>query len=219
MWQLVRLALRSLLRNRRRSALTFGAVALGVAVVVFAQGFGEGLLRMMVLNNVDTRLGAMQVHKKGYLDASEAQPLKLDMALDDAKIQALLKLPHVTGVAPRIRFGALLGNGVTSSMVLGEAIDPVLEYSVCPKRKSAVPEGSGHGVDVNAPHGVVLGPSLASALKVQPGGSLTVQAAANDDVPLVLGTTLVATAATVLGSLLADVLYAAADPRIRLGGD
>ena len=34
-----------------------------------------------------------------------------------------------------------------------------------------------------------------------------------------MGTTLVATVATVLGSLFADVLYAAADPRIRLSGD
>jgi peptide/nickel transport system permease protein len=50
-------------------------------------------------------------------------------------------------------------------------------------------------------------------------GLLTVQSATNDDVPLILGTTLVATVATVLGSLLADVLYAAADPRIRLGED
>ena len=50
-------------------------------------------------------------------------------------------------------------------------------------------------------------------------GLLTVQAANNDDIPLILGTTLVATIATVVGSLLADVLYAAADPRIRLGGD
>jgi peptide/nickel transport system permease protein len=50
-------------------------------------------------------------------------------------------------------------------------------------------------------------------------GLLTVQAAQNDDIPLVLGTTLVATVATVIGSLIADLLYAAADPRIRLGGE
>jgi peptide/nickel transport system permease protein len=50
-------------------------------------------------------------------------------------------------------------------------------------------------------------------------GLLTVQSATNDDIPLVLGTTLVATVATVVGSLIADLLYAAADPRIRLGGD
>jgi peptide/nickel transport system permease protein len=35
-------------------------------------------------------------------------------------------------------------------------------------------------------------------------GLLTVQAASNDDIPLILGTTLVATVATVLGSLFAD---------------
>jgi peptide/nickel transport system permease protein len=48
-------------------------------------------------------------------------------------------------------------------------------------------------------------------------GLLTVTAAGNDDVPTVLGATLVITIFTVAGSLLADVLYAVADPRIRLG--
>jgi peptide/nickel transport system permease protein len=48
-------------------------------------------------------------------------------------------------------------------------------------------------------------------------GLLTVTAAGNDDVPTVLGTVLVITVFTVAGSLLADILYAIADPRIRLG--
>ncbi len=48
-------------------------------------------------------------------------------------------------------------------------------------------------------------------------GLLTVTAASNDDIPTVLGSTLVITIFTVAGSLLADVLYAIADPRIRLG--
>jgi peptide/nickel transport system permease protein len=48
-------------------------------------------------------------------------------------------------------------------------------------------------------------------------GLLTVTAAENNDIPTVLGTTLVITIFTVAGSLLADVLYAVADPRIRFG--
>jgi peptide/nickel transport system permease protein len=48
-------------------------------------------------------------------------------------------------------------------------------------------------------------------------GLLTVEGAINNDIPVVLGTTLVITVFTVLGSLLADILYAVADPRIRLG--
>jgi len=46
-------------------------------------------------------------------------------------------------------------------------------------------------------------------------GLLTTQAAVNDDVPLLLGTTLIAALATVVGSLIADILYAVVDPRVR----
>jgi peptide/nickel transport system permease protein len=46
-------------------------------------------------------------------------------------------------------------------------------------------------------------------------GLLTTQAAVNTDVPLLIGTTFVAAIATVLGNLIADLLYAVADPRVR----
>jgi peptide/nickel transport system permease protein len=46
-------------------------------------------------------------------------------------------------------------------------------------------------------------------------GLLTTQAALQTDVPILLGTTLVATLATVAGSLIADILYAVVDPRVR----
>jgi peptide/nickel transport system permease protein len=46
-------------------------------------------------------------------------------------------------------------------------------------------------------------------------GLLTTQAASQLDVQTVIGTTVVATIATVVGSLVADILYAVVDPRIR----
>ena len=65
---------------------------------------------------------------------------------------------------------------------------------------------------------IVSGALITENVFNYPGmGYLTVQAAQNDDIPLVLGTTLVITVATVFGSLLADILYAVADPRIRFG--
>jgi peptide/nickel transport system permease protein len=65
---------------------------------------------------------------------------------------------------------------------------------------------------------IVGGAVITETLFNYPGmGLLAVQAAENTDIPLLLGTTLVATVATVVGSLLADVLYAVADPRIRFG--
>ena len=67
---------------------------------------------------------------------------------------------------------------------------------------------------------IVSGALIVENVFNYPGmGLLTVQSAFNDDIPVVLGTTLVITIATVFGSLLADILYAVADPRIRLGSD
>jgi peptide/nickel transport system permease protein len=63
---------------------------------------------------------------------------------------------------------------------------------------------------------IVSGALITETLFNYPGmGYLTTKAALQTDVPVLLGTTLVATIATVAGSLLADILYAVADPRIR----
>ena len=49
-------------------------------------------------------------------------------------------------------------------------------------------------------------------------GYLYWQATGRRDYPILLGVTLIVALATVVGALLADFLYAAADPRIRLAG-
>ena len=46
-------------------------------------------------------------------------------------------------------------------------------------------------------------------------GLLFYQAAVSDDFPVLLGVTLIVALATVAGNLLADVMYAVVDPRIR----
>lgn len=66
---------------------------------------------------------------------------------------------------------------------------------------------------------IVSGAVITESVFNYPGmGLLVVQAAENTDIPLVLGTTLVITVATVVGSLLADIVYVVVDPRIRYGG-
>ncbi len=67
--------------------------------------------------------------------------------------------------------------------------------------------------------GIVSGAVIVETIFNYPGmGLLTYTAATNADIPTVLGTTLVITVATVVGSLIADLLYVIVDPRIRYGG-
>ena len=66
--------------------------------------------------------------------------------------------------------------------------------------------------------GIVSGAVITETVFNYPGmGFLTVRAAEVFDLGTVVGTTVVATVATVAGSLLADILYAVVDPRIRYG--
>ncbi len=65
---------------------------------------------------------------------------------------------------------------------------------------------------------VVGGALITETLFDIPGmGLLTLRAATSQDMPTVVGTTIIATVVTVLGSIVADLLYAVADPRIRIG--
>lgn len=66
--------------------------------------------------------------------------------------------------------------------------------------------------------GILGGAVIVEKVFNYPGmGLLAVNAASELDIPTLLGTTLVATIATVAGSLVADLAYVALDPRIRYG--
>jgi peptide/nickel transport system permease protein len=63
---------------------------------------------------------------------------------------------------------------------------------------------------------IVGGAIITETVFNYPGmGLLTTNAATQNDVPLLLGTTFIAAVATVVGNLIADILYAVVDPRVR----
>ena len=63
---------------------------------------------------------------------------------------------------------------------------------------------------------IVGGAIITETVFNYPGmGLLTTNAATQNDVPLLIGTTFIAAIATVLGNLIADLLYAVVDPRVR----
>lgn len=65
---------------------------------------------------------------------------------------------------------------------------------------------------------IIGGAVVTEAVFNYPGmGLLTYNAIATTDVPLLVGVTIVSTIATIVGSLLADIMYAVIDPRIRYG--
>lgn len=155
---LFKLAARNLRRNRRRTAITLAALIIGVGVMVVLRGFINGQQVSILENIVQGRIGAVQVHKKGYVKNVLASPLNLDMA-DTPELRAKISsVPGVKAVAARIDFGAMISTpdkkpqpedgsplpaadqGKTSYF-LASAIEPLEEGKVTPKRHALVNQG------------------------------------------------------------------------------
>ena len=122
--RLVLLALRNLTRNKRRTLLTALAIVFGAMAIVLLQGFVNGFIRNNIEAIVMSKLGAVQVYRKGYLGSDD--PLKKSMPHDPALMARIRKVPGVVEVAPRIAFDGMVSNGAESTMFVATAIEPDL---------------------------------------------------------------------------------------------
>jgi putative ABC transport system permease protein len=170
---LLALAARNLARNRRRTAISLAALVVGVGAMVGIRGFLNGLQHMFLENTVHGHLGAVQVHRQGYLANVQGSPLTLDMEDSEALRRTLASVPGVTTVAPRILFGGMLsmpdapgaegevGEGRTTFLQL-TGYEPATEPRVTPMRQRWVGQGALSAV-VDAPE-LVLNADMARAL-------------------------------------------------------
>jgi len=170
---LISLAFRNVSRNRSRSALTLGAIFFGVALTIMLSAFGNGLMTLMVDDVVNGKLGAIQIHRAGYADLKDNQPLKLDLP-EGGELEAKVRsVRGVDGVAPRLVFGGLVNNGKEATMFIGRGVHPVKEYEAVPW---AGKEVVGTAITAGAKTGGVVGGELARALGAAPGATLILQA-------------------------------------------
>src|SRR5687767_13218704 len=139
---LFRMAVRNLLRQRRRTLLVLAALGLGVTALVGVRGFLNGLQRELVSGFTEGNIGAIQVHKKGFLQSLEAAPLPPTRGAPAAPLAWRGGAAGARGAPPRLVFPGLVSAGDESAFALIVAVDPVRELATCPKRSSFVVEGT-----------------------------------------------------------------------------
>ena len=134
MIRIFKIALRNLMRYKRRTLLTSLLITLGLLLVIFFSGLAGSFKAMMVGQITDSNLAQMQIHKKGYVSSIDTMPLNLTL---DSKgyenVEKILKEnPDVQAYAPRIKLSAMLSNFTETTNVRLNAIDPEKEVKVCP---------------------------------------------------------------------------------------
>ncbi len=171
MWTLLSIALRNVLRNRRRTLLTLLAITLGVGAAVLIRGMLNGLQRSILTATVEGQTGALQVHRKGYLANVLSAPLSLDFEVGPDFLAKVRAVPGVKEVAARLQFAGSLtvtpadGSEAPEAIFFSAtAVDPVAEARVCPQRARMFAEGS----TLDDEH-LLLGEALAKSLGAKPG--------------------------------------------------
>jgi putative ABC transport system permease protein len=178
MFKLIQIALRNLLRYKRRTILTMSLITIGVAFVLVFVSVTASFKGMMVGEITDSMLGHLQVHKKGYVASIDNLPLNLNLkpsAIQKVEKQ-LAEIPEVESYSPRIKFGGVFSNFVESTNIRLNAVDPDKEFATVPLLPSRIIEG-----DKTIRPGEILVPELlARGMKVGVG-DVAVVIATNED--------------------------------------
>jgi putative ABC transport system permease protein len=162
MWKL---AARNLIRHKTRTALTLGAIALGMVGLILSGGFVEDIFIQLREATIHSQLGHLQIYKTGYYTLGRRAPYQYMIPDHEKKISEFRGLPHIVDVMPRVNFSGLLSNGRTSYPIIGEGVDPEKET----KLSKFIIIKEGRQLEPNEPYGILLGEGVATALKLRPG--------------------------------------------------
>jgi len=122
----LRIALRNIVRNRRRSGLTITAVAFGVFCMIVFQALKTGLHYKMMEGSLGLDLGSIEIHAPGFeTNMTLLQPLPDAKRAEDA-----LRGNGFSRFAPRLKAPALVLSGPRSSSVILSGIVPEQEREV-----------------------------------------------------------------------------------------
>ncbi len=95
MGNLFKIAIRNLLRYKRRTLLTASLITIGVVFVLGYISISGSFKNMMIGQITDSVIGQLQVHRKGYLAAIDNLPLNLNL-----KPQAVKSLEDILNTQP-----------------------------------------------------------------------------------------------------------------------
>ncbi len=125
----LKIAVRNLIANSRRTLLTLFIIIIGLTAILFIAGY----INMVRVGFGEILIGEkythFQIYRKGFLELDDRSSMKFSLSPDDiATIESiLLKRDEVMAVFPRINVQGVIGNVDVSKLFLGYGSDPYYE--------------------------------------------------------------------------------------------
>ena len=143
MFNLVKIAARNIRRYKRRSLLTVSLIAFGVVFVLVFVAVTASIKDFMIAQITDSYLGALQIHRGGYVASIESLPLNMNLppAAVSQIEKALAASKDVEAYSERIKFGALFSNFTETTNIRINGVYPEKECAALPQMLSRILEG------------------------------------------------------------------------------
>jgi len=178
MFNLFRIAIRNLMRYKRRTFLTASLITIGVVFVLVFIALSGSFKHMMVSQITDSFLGHIQIHQKGYVASIDTLPLTMNMEMQAIKKvkKAISDVPEIEAYSMRIKFGGMFSNFVETTNVRLNGVYPEEEIKTVPLFSDRIMKGK-----KNIAKGEILVPELlAKGMKVKIGDMIVVVATNKD---------------------------------------
>ena len=166
---LFRLALRNVLRQKARTAMTLAAIVFGVAGLVLAGGFVQDIFKQLGEAVIHSQTGHIQIVRKGFIERGARQPDRFLIENPGSIAEDIRDLPAVNDVAERLNFSGLLNNQRRDLAIIGEGIQPDKESRIGTYMQIT----EGRQLTDDDMFGMMIGEGVAHSLSVSPGESLT----------------------------------------------
>src|SRR4030066_2275856 len=175
---LFKIAVRNLLRYKRRTILTASLITVGVVFVLVFISISGSFKNMMIGQITDSMLGHVQVHRKGYVASIENLPLTLNLKTEEVKrLEVVLdNQSEVEAYSPRIKFGGGFSNFAETTNIRLNGVYPEREFKTVPLLSSRIVEGK-KWIEKGE---VVVPVLLAKGMNVNIGGTVVVVATNKD---------------------------------------
>ena len=178
MLKILQIALRNLLRYKRRTLLTASLITIGVVFVLIFMSVSGSFKNMMVGQITDSMLGHLQVHRTGYVASIDNLPIIMNMKAKAAQRleEVMAQQPEIEASSPRIKFGAMFSNYTETSNIRLNGVVPEKEFATVPLLSSRITEGR-----KTLKRGEILVPALLSkGMKVKVGDTVVIIATNKD---------------------------------------
>ena len=168
----LKIAIRNVFRNRRRTSLTLLSIIFGSVAIIFIGGYIDYSFYGLRETTIRSEIGHIQIYKKGFstLSGNETSEKYLLDKKNVASIEKILQTnPVIVQYAKRLSIVGLISNGDKNAIFVGQGVEAEKESQL----SSSLTIESGSDFIEGDSYKILLGKDLAKQLHVKLGSRVT----------------------------------------------